>query len=131
MTTAQPLRHPQLFVWALICSLPLLLILAVLTRIAEATTDHPPVSSATTYIVSACSGVFVAKSYRDAGDLVTIGSKVEPGTFVGSVEVWGRLHPIRSTVRGTVVEVFVFDQVLVTPRQALFKIQIEPNSPPA
>lgn len=129
MTSAQSIRHSLVLVWTLICVLALLLILAVLTRIAGATSDEPPLKPATTYIVSPHSGVFVAGSYRGADAEVTVGSKLEPGTVVGSVEVWGKLHPIHSTVRGTVIEVLNFDEELVTPRQSLFKVEIEPDSP--
>ena len=131
MTNAQSIRHSQVVVWTLICVLTLLLVLAVLTRLAGATSDEPPIKPVTTYIVSPFNGVFVAGAYRGADAEVTIGSKVEPGTVMGSVEVWGKLHPIHSTVRGTVIEVLVFDDALVTARQSLFKIQIESNSPPA
>ena len=128
--TAQSIRHSQVLVWTLICLLALLLVLAVLTRVAGATPGEPPPEAVTTYIVSPLNGVFVAGAYRGAEPCVAVGSKVEPGTLVGNVEIWGRLSPICSTVRGTVVEVLIFEDALVVPKQPLFKIQIDAEPTP-
>jgi acetyl-CoA carboxylase biotin carboxyl carrier protein len=130
MTTVQLIRHSQVWEWTLICLLAMLLVLAVLTRVAGATSDEPPAEPVTTYIVSPSSGMFVAGSYRGAEPYVSIGSRLELGTVVGNVEVWGRLHPVYSMVRGTIVEVLVFDDALILPKQPLFKVQIETEPMP-
>ncbi|MBC8351208.1 MAG: hypothetical protein H8E66_04430 [Planctomycetes bacterium] len=131
MTAVQSIRHSQVWVWTLICLLAMLLVLAVLTRVAGADSSDPPKEPVTTYIVSPISGTFVAGQYRGAESYVAIGNKLEPDTVVGNVEVRGRLHPVHSMLSGTVVEVLVVDQSLVAPRQPLFKVQIETGPTPA
>ncbi len=130
MTTVQSIRHSQVLVWTLICLLAVLLVVTVLARVAGADAGEPPKQPVTTYIVSPISGTFVAGEYRSAEPFVAIGSEVEPATVVGNIEFWGRLHPVQAMVSGTVVEILVTDDTLVTSRQPLFKVEIETEPTP-
>jgi acetyl-CoA carboxylase biotin carboxyl carrier protein len=107
------------------------LVLAVLTRVAGAEPDEPQDEPVPTYIVSPSTGTFVAGAYRGAEPYVSIGSRLEPGNVVGNVEVWGKLQPVYATVGGTVIEILVVDEAMVTTRQPLFKVQIEAEPTPA
>ncbi len=64
MTTVQTIRHSQVWVWAKICILALLLVVTVLARVAGADPRDPPKEPTTTYIVSPTGGTFVAGSYH-------------------------------------------------------------------
>ena len=131
MTAIQPIRHSQVWIWMLACLLAMFLVLAVLTRVAGADPSEPKEEPVPAYIVSPFTGAFVAGEYRGAEPYVTVGSSLEPGTTVGNVEVWGKLHPVYSMVRGTVMEVLAADDTLVVPRQPLFRVQIEVEPIPA
>ena len=85
MTTVQPIRHSELWVWMLVCLLAMFLVLAVLTRVAGAEPDEPQDEPVTTYIVSPSTGTFVAGAYRGSEPYVSIGSLLEPGSVVGNV----------------------------------------------
>ena len=125
MVDVRKLRHSEAWIWILICLLALFLVLVVLIRVARGDSGDPPKEPVATYIVSPSTGTFVAGEYRGAEPFVGIGSRIVPGKVVGKVEVWGRLQPIRATMRGTVTEILVVDEAMVTTRQALFKIQLE------
>jgi biotin carboxyl carrier protein len=130
MIAVKTIRHSQVWVWIFVCLLAAFLVLAVLVRVAAANDDEPRVEPVATYIVSPSNGTFIAGEYRGADPCVSVGSSLELGTIVGNVEVWGRLHPIHSMSRGTVVEVLVFDDALIEARQPLFKVQIETEPTP-
>lgn len=131
MATIQSIRHSEVWVWMLVCLLAMFLVLAVLTRVAGADPGEPLDKPVPTYIVSPATGTFVAGAYRGAEPYVSIGSRLEPGSVVGNIEVWGKLQPVYATVRGTVIEVLVIDEAMVTTRQPLFKVQIEVEPTPA
>ncbi|MCA9123879.1 MAG: hypothetical protein H6821_01075 [Planctomycetaceae bacterium] len=124
MAVTRSIRHTHAFVWTFVGLLGLILVLAELTRTAGAVTDDPSPEPSTVYIVSPSSGVFVPGMYRGGAPCVEIGSRLEPGTVVGSIEVWGRLRPIHSTVSGSVVEILIFNDAMVAPKQPLFKVQL-------
>ena len=107
------------------------LVLVVLTRVAGAAPGDPPKEPVAAYIVSPLAGTFVSGEYRAAEPYVTVGSALEHGTVVGNIQVWGKLHPVYSMMRGTVMEVLAFDDSMVVPRQPLFKVQIETEPEPA
>ena len=125
MNTFRKIRNSEIWVWTLICLLAVFLVLAVLIRVARGEPSEPQNEPVTTYIVSPATGTFVAGDYRGAEPCVRVGSRLEPGTVVGNVEVWGRLQPVHATVSGTIIEILVVDEAMVTTRQVLFKVQIE------
>jgi len=130
MTATEPVYKSQVWVWVLVCVLAIVLVLAVLVRVARGDSGEPQDAPVAVYIVSPSNGTFVAGPYQGAEAYVSIGSQLEPGTIVGNVEVWGKLQPVTSTVRGTVVEILVFDGAMVEARQSLLKIQIEAEVTP-
>ena len=129
MTATQMTRHSDVLAWMLIYLLAVLLVLVALTRVAAATAGELPEKPVETYIVSPGDGVFVAGAYRGAEPYVSAGSQLEPSTVVGNVEIWGRLQPVYSMLRGTVVEVLVGDEAVVVTGQPLFTVQSEPEPP--
>ena len=132
MTTVQMIRQSKIWVWMFVCALAMLLVLPMLTRVAGADSGEPRGQpAATTDIISPSSGTFFAGAYRGAEPYVSVGSKVEPGTVVGNVEVWGILHPVYSMLRGTVVEVLINDDAIVEAWQPLFNVQVEKEPTPA
>lgn len=131
MAAIQTIRHSQLWVWMLVGMLAMLLLLTVLARVAGADSGDPQEEPVAAYIVSPFNGTFLTGAYRGAEPYVAVGSNLEPGTIVGNVEVWGKAHPVHSMVRGTVMEVLVFDDAMVVTRQPLFRVQIEAEPTPA
>ena len=131
MTTVQPIRHSEVWIWMSVCLLAMFLVLAVLTRVAGANSGGPPEEPVASYIVSPSNGTFIAGAYRGAEPYVRVGSRLEPGSVVGNVEVWGKLYPVHAMVRGSVIEVLVVDDAFVTTRQPLFKVRIEAEPTPA
>jgi acetyl-CoA carboxylase biotin carboxyl carrier protein len=111
--------------------LAMLMVLAVLTRVAASAPVEVTGQPVSDYILSPFSGTFIAGAHRGAEPYVSVGSKVETGTVVGNIEVWGKLHPVTSMVRGTVIEVLITDDANVETWQQLFKIQVEPEPTPA
>jgi acetyl-CoA carboxylase biotin carboxyl carrier protein len=109
----------------------MLMVLAVLTRVAASAPVEVTGQPVSDYILSPSSGTFVAGAYRGAEPYVSVGSRVETGTVVGNIEVWGKLHPVTSMVRGTVIEVLITDDTAVETWQQLFKIQVAPEPTPA
>jgi biotin carboxyl carrier protein len=131
MATVQPVRHSQVWIWTLIGLLALFLVLVVLKRVAGAEPIDPQPDPVAAYIVSPSTGMFVAGPYRGAAPYVGVGSELEPGTVVGNVEVWGKLHPVYSMVSGRVLEVLAPDDAMVVTRQPLFRVQIDVEPTPA
>jgi biotin carboxyl carrier protein len=133
MTTAiQTIRRPQVWVWMLVSLMAMLLVLPVVTRVAGADSGTPREQpAATTYIISPSSGTFLAGAHPGAEPYVSVGSKVETGTVLGNVEVWGQLHPVQSMLTGTIVEVLVNDDTMVKTWQPLFKVQVAKEPTPA
>jgi biotin carboxyl carrier protein len=130
MSVVYALRESRVGFW-LLSLLAMLLLCVALDRVAGAAPDEPRNDPVASYIISPCSGTFVAGAYRGAEPYVSAGSQLEPGTIVGNVEVWGTLHPVYSMVRGTVTEVLIGDDAMVVTWQPLFKIQLEPEPTPA
>lgn len=132
MTAMKTTRRYQFWVWTLVSLLAMFLVLPVLTRVAGANSGEPRKQpAARMYIVSPSTGTFFAGAHRGAEPYVGVGSKLETGTIVGNVEVWGQLHPVYSMLRGTVVEVLVNDDAMVKTWQPLFKVQVEEAPSPA
>ena len=132
MTAIRVTRNSELWDWMLISLLAMFLVLQVLTRVAGADSGGPGKQpAATTYLVSPFNGTFISGAHRGAEPYVSAGSKLEPGTVVGNVEIWGQLHPVHSMVSGTIVEVLVSDDAMVKTWQPLFKVQVEVEPPPA
>ena len=132
MTAIQTTRQSQLWAWMFVCLLAMFLVLPMLTRVAGADSVEPKAQPAATgYIISPSSGTFFAGAYRGAEPYVSVGSKVETGTIVGSIEVWGKMHPVYSMLRGEVVEVMINDDATVEAWQPLFKVQVEKELTPA
>jgi acetyl-CoA carboxylase biotin carboxyl carrier protein len=126
MVAVRTMRQESwLWAWLLAALLSLLLVLAVLTRVAGARPEDPPRSPPAGYIVCPVEGLFLAGPHPGAEPYVSEGSPVEPGTVVGQVEVWGKLHPVHSMVRGVVIEVLVASDLLVEMGQPLFKVRLE------
>ena len=125
-------RSSHVWIWMLGCLLATLLVFPTLTPVAEADSgERMGQPAATSTIISPSDGTFFAGEYRSAEPYVTVGSKLETGTIVGNVEVWGQLHPVYSMLRGTVVEVLVDDDTTVKAWQPLFKVQVDKEPTPS
>ena len=131
MSALQPTRYSDFWVWMLVCLLATVFVFTVLTRVAGAVPGEPRETPVTSTIVSPSDGTFIAGAYPGADPYVSVGSKVELGAVVGHVEDWGKLHPVTSMVRGTVTEVLISDDAMVTTLQPLFTVQLEKEPTPA
>jgi biotin carboxyl carrier protein len=130
MSVVQPIRRSEVWLWLVVGLFAAFLVLVALVRVAGANPAGPKAEPKEAYIVSPLHGSFIAGKYPGAEPYVHVGSPLELGTVVGNIEVWGRLYPVRSMMRGSVLEVQAFDGAVVAAGQHLFKVQIESKPSP-
>jgi biotin carboxyl carrier protein len=118
--------HVEYFKWAVWILLTALLALAIVFLVSSKPAAQEPAKT-TALIVSPAQGMFQAGGSPGSEPFVRVGSEVEPGTLVGTVDSMimqppGRSVAVTAGVRGTITRVLVVDGQMVDIGQPLFEV---------